>query len=202
MNPPIARRRFPRGRAALLAIALAVALPVAGCGASDAPEGTSASGGAPTAVAPERDDSSQVMAAALLRLISEDHTFGEGPHRFTEYLIQSHIDPSAGDPTAPRGHEARALSDAERAAIESVVAPFGPHRFVDDAAEWRTDDLLPKVEGSVILGVGEPTIDGGTALVPVSLWCSGLCGTWLSYRIERVGGTWKATGTEGPVAVS
>jgi hypothetical protein len=52
------------------------------------------------------------------------------------------------------------------------------------------------------LGVGEPTIDGNSALVPVSLWCGGLCGTWLTYRVELTDGTWSVTGIEGPVAVS
>jgi len=66
------------------------------------------------------------------------------------------------------------------------------------------DRILVARNGSpLILGVGEPRIDGDTALAPVSLWCGGLCGTWLTYRLARDGGgAWRVTGTEGPVAIS
>jgi hypothetical protein len=45
-------------------------------------------------------------------------------------------------------------------------------------------------------------IDGATGLVPVSLWCGGLCGTWLTYRLDFADGAWAVTGTEGPRAIS
>lgn len=188
-----------RARARLLvlaAVVLCLALPLAGCG------GDGASTPAAATTATPRDDSAEVMAAAVKRLITRDHTFGEGAHRFAEYLIQDHIDPAAGAPDTPATEAGRPLTAGERAAIAGVVAPFGPYRFIADADAWRTRDLRPTVPGAVILGVGEPVIDDDTALAPVSLWCSGLCGTWLSYRVARVGGVWKVTGTEGPVAIS
>ena len=177
-----------------IAAAVLVAMTLGACG-----------GGASTAVttaAPARDDAAAVMAAAIHRLISRDHTFGQGSHRFSEYLVLDHTDPTAGAPDRRDRTAARDLTAAERAAITDVVAPFGPLRFIADADAWRTKDLDPKVEGSVILGVGEPRITGDTALVPVSLWCSGLCGTWMTYRLARSGGTWTVTGTEGATAIS
>ena len=54
----------------------------------------------------------------------------------------------------------------------------------------------------MIIGVGEPSFDGGTALGPVSLRCGGLCGTWLTYRIELMDGAGTVIGTEGPIAIS
>lgn len=150
----------------------------------------------------DRNDSPEIMATALVQLITKDHTFGEGPPPFTVYLIQDSTDSSAGDPTGGGNQDPRSLTEEERTAIEEAVAEYGSVRWIDDPAEFRTDDLMPTIAGAVILGVGEPRIDGDTALVPVSLWCSGLCGTWLTYRLERADDAWEVTGTEGPIAIS
>lgn len=157
-----------------------------------------------TTLASDHDPSAGVMAAAIRRLTRRDHTFGPGSHRFVEYLVQSHVDSSAGNPTGTRaaGPAPRKLTDAERAGIEAVVAPLGPTRFIDDPADGRTDDLRPTVDGSVILGVGEPLISDSTALVPVSLWCGGLCGTWLTYQLQLDHDVWRVTGTKGPIGIS
>jgi hypothetical protein len=146
------------------------------------------------------DEMPTIMAAALEELVTENHTFGEGPPPFTEYLLQSHTDVRAG--SDGNDGERRLLTAAERDAIEDVVRPFGPVRWIDDPDEWRTEDLRPTIDGSVILGVGEPTIDRATALVPVSLWCGGLCGTWLTYRLDAVGAGWRVRGTEGPITIA
>lgn len=144
----------------------------------------------------------KVMAAAVLELITENHTFGDGPPPFTEFLIQSSLDAFAGNPTGDTAVEVRQLTDAERSAIESVVEPFGAVRWIDDPSEWQNADLAPTIDGAVIIGVGEPTFDNDEALVPVSLWCGGLCGTWLTYRLARADQGWQVTGIEGPIAVS
>lgn len=149
---------------------------------------------------PPVDEGAAALAAAVEHLASEDHTFGEGPPPFTEYLIQSHLDPAAG--TGMGEGTTRPLTRAERSAIEAAVSAFGPVRWIDDPAEWRDAELRPTIEGAVILGVGEPRIDGASALVPVSLWCGGTCGTWLTYRLESVDGDWQVVGTDGPVAIS
>jgi hypothetical protein len=144
----------------------------------------------------------KVLAAAVLELITENHTFGDGPPPFTEFLIQSSLDPFAGNPTGDTAVDVRQLTDAERSAIESVVEPFGAVRWIDDPSEWQTVDLAPTIDGAVIIGVGEPTFDNDEALVPVSLWCGGTCGTWLTYRLARADQGWQVTGIEGPIAVS
>jgi hypothetical protein len=161
-------------------------------------------GSACAAFEPDADngDNAKVMAAAVLELITENHTFGDGPPPFTEYLIQSSFDPFAGNPTGETAVEVRQLTNAERSAIESVVEPFGAVRWIDDPNEWQTVDLAPTIDGAAIIGVGEPTFDNDEALVPVSLWCGGLCGTWLTYRLAWADQGWRVTGIEGPVAVS
>ena len=153
---------------------------------------------------PVADDSTsaEILAAAVLELITRDNTFGDGPPPFSEYLIQDRFDPTAGSPTGEGSAELRLLTDAERTAIEAAVSPYGPVRWIGDPAEWRTDDLAPTIDGAVILGVGEPDIDGDTALVPVSLWCGGLCGTWFTYRLVLADTGWVVDGIEGPIAIS
>lgn len=148
------------------------------------------------------NDTAPVMAAAVLELITRHHTFGDGPPPFTEYLIESSLDPHAGFPTGGTPFEIRRLTDEERSAIESVVAPFGPVRWIDDQTDWLTADLDPVIEGAVIIGVGEPTFDNDEALVPVSLLCGGLCGTWLTYRLAKTDQGWQVIAVEGPIAVS
>jgi hypothetical protein len=151
---------------------------------------------------PDSEQIPEMMAAALVELVTEDHTFGEGRPPFTEYLIQDKIDPSAGEPTASTKRPTRKLTEAERDAIEQAVAEYGAVRWIDDPDDWRTNNLMPTVEGGVILGVGEPTVQGDTGLVPVSLWCGGRCGTWFTYRLDIRGGSWVVTGIEGPIAIS
>lgn len=147
-------------------------------------------------------DNPQVMAAAVHELITKHHTFGDGPPPFTEYLIKSSLDAHAGSPGGGRPYEIRRLTDEERSAIEAVVAPFGPLRWIEDSADWLTADLDPVIEGAVIIGVGEPTSDNDEALVPVSLLCGGRCGTWLTYRLAQTDQGWQVIAVEGPIAVS
>ncbi|MFV1990605.1 MAG: hypothetical protein ACC652_07675 [Acidimicrobiales bacterium] len=198
-------------------VLVALALLLGACGESDSGDPGPAADGAGTGTAPptsttkpttttrtaKTGSSADAMAAAMLELITKDNTFGGGPPPFTEYLIQTRLDPTAGDPMAQPGTtELRPLTEAERAAIEAVVTPFGPIRWIEDPADWRTDDLMPVVDGSVILGVGEPAIDGASALVPISLWCSGLCGTWFTYQLNLSADGWTVTGIDGPIAIS
>ncbi len=131
------------------------------------------------------------MAVALEELITKDHTFGDGPPLFTDYLVQSDL-----------VDDGRALTDEERVVIENAVGAFGTVQWIGDADDYITDGLRPTVEGGVILGLGESEIDGDSALVPVSLWCGGLCGTWLTYELELSEGAWVVTGIDGPVVIS
>lgn len=181
-----------------LTIALAcMTVVVAACGEPDQTGGT---GTAPTTTTAPGDDTATVMALALRELLTEQSTFGQG-HRFDAVLIQTSTDPAAGF-TTPEA-TSRPLTDGERVSIEAAITDLSADvRWVDDPDEWRNDDLMPEIPGSAIIGVGEPTFDDDGALVPVSLWCGGLCGTWFTWRLEITDGQWAVTGIEGPVAVS
>lgn len=158
--------------------------------------------GGTTATGPDESGPSEMMSAALEQLVTVDHTFGDGPPPFTEYLIQTTTDPFAGDALGQGDSARRLLTVDERSAIEEAISKLGPVRWIDDPDEWRTDDLRPTIDGAVILGVGEPVVDGETGLVPVSLWCGGVCGTWLTYSLQQVEDAWSVTGIEGPIAMS
>lgn len=150
-------------------------------------------------------DTAELMALALTDLVTENHTFGQGPPPFTEYLIEVNtvpIDLGSGDAQQMTSETRRPLTHSERTAIESAISEFGPVQWIEDPDEWRSDDLEPEIEGMVILGVDEPILDDAGALVPVSLWCGGTCGTWFIYRLELVDGVWEVTGIEGPIAIS
>jgi hypothetical protein len=144
----------------------------------------------------------EMMAAALVELITENHGFGEVPAPFTVYLIQNRIDPSAMIVDAPTDDSIRPLTDAEMRAIEDAVSQHATVRWIDDPAEWRTPDLAPSIDGAAILGVGEPAVEDQSGLVPVSMWCGGLCGTWLTYRLDLINTAWVVTDIEGPIAIS
>ena len=178
-------------------IALTIATMLAACGDS-----------LPSGETPSEAESAEMMAVALHHLVTEDHTFGDGPPPFSRYLIEDRtIDNSAvlspGDGNEDVAAESRPLTEQERAAVEEAVSEYGLVQWISDPDEWRTDDLEPGIEGSAIIGVGVPRLDGDDALVPVALWCGGTCGTWLTYRLELGDDAeWKVTGTDGPIAIS
>ncbi len=181
--------RLSRMRTGIVFVTLAFL--VASCGGDSTTKG-----------GPSSDQTPEMMAVALVELVTEDHMFGSGPPPFTEYLIQNRIDPSFGDPTGSPDATTRLLTDAEREAIESAITPFGTVRWIEDPSDYVTTDLTPTVDGAAILGVGEPMVETNTGLVPVSMWCGGVCGVWLTYRLDLVNDAWTVTVIEGPIAVS
>lgn len=189
----------------LIISTVAVAILAAACGDGDdtgngdppAPSTTTDSIDTTSGEAAPVDGVAEIMAAALHQLVTVDNTFGGGDV-FDLHLVLDHTDPSAGDGLGAE----RPLTDGEMAAITETLDPRGEVMFIENADDWRTDDLMPTKDGSVILGVGEPEIDGSTARVGVSLWCGGLCGTWFTYSVEKIEGIWQVTGIDGPVAIS
>jgi len=149
-------------------------------------------------------DTADIYAVALRELVTDDNTFGGVGNPFSELLVLTTLDAAAGAGYIQEGSTEgiRPLSDGERSAIEAALNPFAPVRWIDDAAAWITDELMPVVEGSAILGVGSITFDGDGALVPISMWCGGLCGTWFTYRVIQSDQGWVVADIEGPITVS
>lgn len=139
----------------------------------------------------EPQDTARLMALALHQLVTLDTTFGPD-HRLGTVAIRT----STNEP------DPRPLTDAERSAIEQLVGGVSTVQWVEPATSWLGDDGAPIVENSALIGVGEPRFDDDGALVPVSLLCGNLCGTWFEYRLRFVDGEWQVIGPEGPVAIS
>ncbi len=144
--------------------------------------------------------SNSPLPAALVELVTNDHTFGSGPSPFIVHLVLDHLDPTAGMSEA--SGLSRPLTDEEQEQIAEALQAIGEMRWIQDSGDWISEDLMPILDSSVILGVGEPRMDGTSAFVPVSLWCGGTCGTWLTYKLDLVAGLWEVVGIDGPVAVS
>ena len=179
---------------------LVVTLFLAGCGDGSSSPPTTTMTTTTTPAGPGDADRAQVLALALRQLVTVNNSFGPG-HAFTELLVQSALDPAAGTSIPVDGPQ-RALTEAERTAIEAALSDLAPVRWIGDPAEWRTENLAPTVPGAAILGVGEPRFDDRGALVPVSLWCGGVCGIWLTYRLGLQAGSWSVTGMEGQWVIS
>ena len=162
----------------------------------------------PTSTVPPEGSSpnrAAIYAVALHQLVSVDNTFGGDGNPWSELLVLASLDPSAGDATfgggAPDPQQVRPLTAEERNAIEAALSPLAPIRWIDDADEWRTDDLMPVIPGSAILGVGAITFDDQAALVPMSMWCGGLCGTWFTYRVTLSDAGWVVSCLSFPIAI-
>lgn len=137
----------------------------------------------------------ELMTLALKSLVEGVGTGDDGP--VAEYLIQDHLI-RAFDGSG----DSRALSQAERHAIESMMENVGSMRWISDPEDWITPDYGLLKNGAQILGAGEPILDDEGALVPVSLLCGSLCGYWHTYRLHLMNGVWQVVGIEGPRAIS
>jgi hypothetical protein len=166
-------------------------------GACAATEGSDA-GAATTTAAP--DPSADIYGAATEQIVTGDNTFGGLP-TFSTVLVVDHVDPHSGSADDSRGEE-RSLTSEERAAIEAALENDAEVRFIADPLEYMTEDLAPTLEGSAIVTVGSIEHRADHSLVGVSLWCGGLCGIWLTYRLVDGMDGWAVTGIEGPIAVA
>lgn len=199
----VSDRQSPMRGARTLAVMLLV---IAACGepvdtaATTAPTTSSTTTSSTTTSSLPADPTPELMGLALRDLLTEMSTFGSG-HRFAAVLVLTSTDEQAG--TGMLGGTARPLTIDEQQTIESAIDGLTDDvRWVDDPGDWRTDDLMPVIPGSAIIGVGEVVFDDAGALIPVSLWCGGLCGTWFTWRAELTDGGWEITGVEGPVAIA
>ncbi len=144
----------------------------------------------------ERDAS--IYAAVVKQLVEVDDAFG-GQSTFATVLVVDHTDAGAGNSMGDPASD-RPLTDLERAAILEAL-PDHDVQFIADPDGYRKD-LQPVIEGSVILTLGPILFEPTGTLVDTSLWCGGLCGQWLTYRMAQQDSDWVVDGIEGPIAMS
>lgn len=161
---------------------------------------TEGDAGDPVTTTSAPNPSADIYAAAARQIVTVDNTFGGGGV-FSTVLVVDHVEPDSESPQdAPT--EARPLTAEERAAIEAALEGVAEAQFIGDPKEYMTEDLSPTIEGSAIVTMSSIEHREDHSLVGVSLWCGGLCGIWLTYRVVDAPDGWTVTGIEGPIAVA
>lgn len=140
------------------------------------------------------DSSADLISGAIVRIITEDNTFGGGFPFDLVYVATllgstfEELDPKAID------HAVAALDG--RVKIEVIADAEGKITDLFEAEGTGDPDLV------AVVSVDDVRINDDTAEVDMSLWCGSLCGIGLTYSAQLVDGVWQITGITGPVAVS
>lgn len=142
-----------------------------------------------------------IYAAVTQQLIELDNTFGPD-HRFSEVLVVEHTRVDAGN-HIDEGPPGDPLTGEEQTAIVAAIEHLSPVRFISSREEFiRHDVLQPLIPESVIITLAPVEFDRNGATVGANLWCGGVCGLWLTYRVTEEPNGWTVTGTEGDRAIS
>lgn len=195
----------------LVAATLALAVPL-GCGGgsdeSQQPAPGATDSGEPGAKSTNR--SAAIYAAVVRQLVTKDHTFGGADPGFKLVYVLDGVVVDAADPSKPaNAHDAKEpfshdVKDGVR--FLSTLADLPPVEFIADrdsvVAGPAASGPGQVKNGGVLISLGPIEPDGKRVKVEASLWISGLAGEWLTYVLEQRDGTWKVTGTTGPMAIS
>ena len=143
----------------------------------------------------------QIYAAVTRQLVEIDNTFGP-EYRFSRILILDRLDPHAGD-AMNQDQSGQSLTEEQRQAIIAAVDHLGPIEFINDRSHFVREDVLePVIPGSVIITLAPAEFDDEGAKVGANLWCGGVCGLWLTYRVVEGPDGWTTAGREGTWAIS
>ena len=144
-----------------------------------------------------------VYAAIIRQLVTEDHTFGDGPTPFDRVFVVDGVSDEAGSLEAvPAGTVP--FSPEMKAGILRELADLPPVEFVtgpDSVVVVKKGCSQVRGNGALItLG----PISGGKekVSVPSDLFFSCLGGLWLTYVLEREDGAWQIAGTKGGIGIS
>ena len=150
----------------------------------------------------ERESAEVAIYTAVTRqLVEIDNTFGPH-HRFSHILVVNYLDPDAAD-AMQGGQSAGPLSEDQRSAITDAIEHLAPVRFINSPSEFIQEDVLaPVIPGSVIITLAPAEFDEDGAKVGVNLWCGGVCGLWVTYRVTEEPDGWTVVGREGTWSIS
>ena len=151
------------------------------------------------------NEQADIYAAVIRRLVTRDHTFGEGTSPFGHVYVLDGPVPGAGKPTnvtlidPPRTFERATIAGIRDRLMDLPPITFipGPHRV-----RKGKDGLGGVKNEGVIISLGPIERSGANVEVPNALWCGGLCGQWLTYVLREHDEGWKVTGTTGTYAIS
>lgn len=149
--------------------------------------------------APSEEELAAVLAAVATHRVTVDNSFGGGTPFERVEVIETIGETNADGMIDAR--DGRPLSDAERAAIETALAPL-PVAFVPTTV---FEDLDPADDpgGRAIVTLAEPAEVDGRPAIASQLWCGGLCGIGGAHELVRVeDGTWTIGEPIGPQWIS
>ena len=157
--------------------------------------------------APQNDAdprSVEIYAAVIRRLVTKDHTFGGAPSPFEHVYVLDGPWHGAGHPNRSLRPSDERFGSEIKEALKVELASLPPIDFIHDPDSVRVGKrgMGGVKEDGVIVTVGPIVGRGHNVKVANSLWCGGLCGQWLTYRVKLKGGNWRIMGTVGPYAIS
>jgi hypothetical protein len=146
--------------------------------------------------APPSEDRVPILFAALRRYLTtpEENSFGNNV--FENVYVLDHTQTSGEELVDP-------IDPADQQRIAEALADLTPVTFVADQAEVVEEtDGCAQVRDGILITLGEPVGAGDRRTVDVNGFVACLGATWLTYVVERSGGAWVVTGTDGSIAIA
>lgn len=144
----------------------------------------------PNLVPPEDPARARLIAAGLLRLVTDDNTFG-GEDVFDDIRVARHL-----------GSDRTALAPLDLELAAAVLSEYGTVTFIDDPAGQIEALFDASPAGIAIVKVERIELLDDHAEIELSLWCGSLCGVYITYGAVPSEDGWEITGPIGPIAVS
>lgn len=188
------------------------AMVIAACTApsSDGPPRAAPSSDGPPRAAPsptsqvagQEQQTIDIYAAVIRRLVTKDHTFGGAPSPFEHIYVVDGAVEDAADPMKGDGRPIGPFAEDIKRGLEKKLRGLPPIDFISnpDSVRLGKNGLIKNHGVMVTLGPIEG--DGDKVEVGNSLWCGARCGQWLTYVVKVKGGRWEVTGTTGPYPIS
>lgn len=192
----------------LVVILLAGAIVAAGC--ADAGQRAATAPRAPSDTPRSTDDTAEqvgIYSAVIRRLVTQDHTFGQGTSPFEHvYVVDGAVSGAGETDTAPNlfGPASSPFAPEVIAGITDELVDLPPVTFVADGNDVRRGEqgMQGVKNDGVLITLGPIARRVGRVDVATGLWCGGLCGQWLTYVLIEDGGRWKIIGRTGAASVS
>jgi hypothetical protein len=184
----------------------ALAVFAGACTAEHADQSGRASPPAQTHTPDEKSSSRvEIYSTVIRRLVTRDHTFGEGSSPFKYVYVLNGAIKEASNPSGDLfGPAPKPFPSVVVKGIKERLEDLPPVRFITDGNRARRgrQGIGGVKNDGVIISLGPIERKNGRVQVSNGLWCGGLCGQWLTYVLRRLDSRWKITGTTGPSAIS
>lgn len=143
------------------------------------------------------DVSPAVLAAAVLHRAAVANSFSD-PAQFTDLYVVERLGHADSHGFVSITDEDPVLTDSQRAAIETALAPRNVSWVASADTIRKTGASSTIPEHHAIISIAEPIIDQGRAEIATELWCGWMCAVGSTTVLERsASGTWRVTGEIG-----